>query len=851
MTDVNPSVPKICVGRDFNVGGVSGQISIGENITQKQINYKNCFFVFPDGKTLNGKSWLYAQSIRPSIDAANIFGRYQELDKIDEILKDKSALVIAGLRGIGKSTLASMYLDRLEKRGEFAGIYWHKADETTEISDIVGSFFTIIGKPVKELGGYRVEDQLSLLFRELNAAPYFLVIDNFEILLDPQTNVPIKPGFSDLIEKVNEMTGRSRILFTSWESPSSERGIRLECYHIRGLDESAAMKLLRRKGLTEPDNELEKAIELSGGHPLALILLVQLIKGGNETLSTILTDDTLWIGEEGEVAERILDKVYKERLNDKERKLLQYFSLYREPVPAKAIVFTADDHKWNKDFVKKLALNLFRKSLLQRTGKDFWEELLVMNYVKNKLVDRIERHILAGKYYLSLPLKEIRTKKEDVQSLIEGHYHFCMAKEYDSAASIIFLYNLNIDLDIWGNYRTLVELYVGVLPKNPLKDKPLLDNINIHCIVLGSLGHNYYLLGEVEKAVEYYEKALAIATETGNKQNKGLWLGNLGIAYRDLGQVEKAIEYCEKAVAAAKEIGDRHNEGCWLGNIGIAFSNLGKVQIAIEYYERALVIAREIGDRLNEGTWLGSLGNYYDNLGQGERAIEYYEKALAITKEIGDKHNEGTWLGNLGLVYSNLGRVKKAVDYYERALLIAREIGDKDSEGTWLGNLGIAYSLEGQTERAIGYYEKALLITREIGDRRGEGVNLRNLGTSYTLIEIEKTMEYYEKALAIAREIDDRQNEGIVLGNIGCILGKLGQNEKAIENYEMALAIARETGDRRTEGILHCNLGEAYNNLGQVEKAIENIEKARKIGEETKEPRILSFYDEWKKSSLP
>jgi hypothetical protein len=100
-----------------------------------------------------------------------------------------------------------MYLDRLEKRGEFAGIYWHKADETTDISDIVGSFFTVIGKPIKELGGYKVEDQLNLLFRELNAAPYFLVIDNFEILLDPQTNVPIKPGFSDLIEKANEIAG--------------------------------------------------------------------------------------------------------------------------------------------------------------------------------------------------------------------------------------------------------------------------------------------------------------------------------------------------------------------------------------------------------------------------------------------------------------------------------------------------------------------------------------------------------------------------------------------------------------------------------------------------------------------
>lgn len=208
-----PSVSKIQVGGDFTIGDVSGQIALGEEITQTV--YKDCTFILPDGSTVQGKSWLYTNGIRLTTDPAHIFGRRQEQEKIDAFFNDCSALAITGFRGTGKSTLASMYVDRVEKRRDVAGIYWREVDETIDIHDVVGSFFTVIGKPIKDLERYKVGDQLGLLFRELNAAPYFLVLDNFEILLDPQTNKPLKPGFSDLIEKATESAGRSRVLFTS------------------------------------------------------------------------------------------------------------------------------------------------------------------------------------------------------------------------------------------------------------------------------------------------------------------------------------------------------------------------------------------------------------------------------------------------------------------------------------------------------------------------------------------------------------------------------------------------------------------------------------------------------------
>jgi hypothetical protein len=172
-------------------------------------------------------SWINQDIFRPVIDIEQIFGREKELEDIENLLKDKSALVITGFRGTGKSTLASLFVDKMYKNGKFAGIYWRKVDETTDISDIIGSFFTAIGKSVTGLADYKTLDQINILFRELNEGSYLLVLDNFESLLDPQTNKPLKSkiGFSELIESAAANCIKSKILLTSWESLASERGI--------------------------------------------------------------------------------------------------------------------------------------------------------------------------------------------------------------------------------------------------------------------------------------------------------------------------------------------------------------------------------------------------------------------------------------------------------------------------------------------------------------------------------------------------------------------------------------------------------------------------------------------------
>ena len=108
---------------------------------------------------------------------------------------------------------------------------------------------------------------------------------------------------------------------------------------------------------------------------------------------------------------------------------------------------------------------------------------------------------------------------------------------------------------MWGNYTILITLYRQLLPPDPLNDEILLSK-EMKGFVFGDLGLIFMQLGYVRKAIEYYEQALKISREIGDRRGEGADLGNLGLAYSDLGEPRKAIEFLKKSLAIGKAIED-------------------------------------------------------------------------------------------------------------------------------------------------------------------------------------------------------------------------------------------------------------------------------------------------------
>jgi tetratricopeptide (TPR) repeat protein len=214
--------------------------------------------------------------------------------------------------------------------------------------------------------------------------------------------------------------------------------------------------------------------------------------------------------------------------------------------------------------------------------------------------------------------------------------------------------------------------------------------------------------------IAWLEAQAATARRVGDHEAEGNALGNLGNAHAALGDVRRAIEYYEQCLVLHREIGDRRGEGADLGNLGLAHADLGDARRAIVYYEQALVISREIGDRRGEGTSLGNLGLAHADLGDARRAIGYYELALVISREIGDRRGEGADLGNLGSAHFLLGDTRRAIEYYEQYLGIAHEIGDRRGEGIALWNSALAQESLGERAGALARAEAALALFEAI-----------------------------------------------------------------------------------------------------------------------------------------
>jgi len=232
----------------------------------------------------------------------------------------------------------------------------------------------------------------------------------------------------------------------------------------------------------------------------------------------------------------------------------------------------------------------------------------------------------------------------------------------------------------------------------------------------GQGNHVRNLRQRPRERIGWIEAAVGGARRINDRAAEGVHVGNLGLAYFYLGEIRRAIEYYDQHVAIAREIHDRQGEANALGNLGIAYAELGSPGRAIRHYKRQLAITRKIRDRRGEGAALGNLGLAYGDLGKHGHAIRYHKKHLAIDREIGDKWGEGNALGNLGTAYLQLGRPGRAIEYLQQALAIHVEIGDSRGQGEGLWKLALALKQLGKREEAIANAEAALAIFEQIED---------------------------------------------------------------------------------------------------------------------------------------
>lgn len=354
-----------------------------------------------------------------------------------------------------------------------------------------------------------------------------------------------------------------------------------------------------------------------------------------------------------------------------------------------------------------------------------------------------------------------------------------------------------------------------------------------------NLAQVYDDLGQKQLALEQYMQALALARAEDNRLNEATTLNNIGLVYASLGETQQALDFLQQSLTIREEEGDRDGAAAGLSNMGNVLSTLGDKEKALTLFDEALTLLQESGQRDVESSVRINIGVVLKNLGQNEDALDQYQQALAISREIGNRVNEATALSNIGNIYAAFDQSELAFEALEQALGIWEELANLSGEASTLNNIGQLFVETGEDEKALPFFERALALNREVGDRSGEAVNLNNLSTIYkTRREFQTASDLLERSLEIQREVGNQWEVAKLLHNLGGVHDNWGKEEEAIAFYEQALHIEQEVGDFQGESTTRWDLSFVYAQIGEWEKAEEQLVKSAEIMETRNDPNL-------------
>jgi predicted ATPase len=307
--------------------------------------------------------------------------------------------------------------------------------------------------------------------------------------------------------------------------------------------------------------------------------------------------------------------------------------------------------------------------------------------------------------------------------------------------------------------------------------------------VSGFLSNYFYLMGALDQAIASAQRALALATTSGDVVLQALANRFLGLAYQAQGDYRRAINCFGHTVAALD---------------------------GAQRYERfGLPQLPSANSRANLAWCHAELGTFAEGRVLGEEGLRIAEVVAHPPSLMWAYHG-------IGLLSLRQGDLPRALPLLEQAVGLCQE-ADLPLWLPWMVvALGAAYTLGGRVADAVPLLTQALEQTTA-----GETVAYQafcNLSLGEAQLFAGRLGEAHalaERALALAHAHQERGNQAYALRLLGDIAAQREplESESVEAHYRQALALAGELGMRPLQAHCHLGLGTLYARTGRPAQA--------------------------------
>jgi len=303
------------------------------------------------------------------------------------------------------------------------------------------------------------------------------------------------------------------------------------------------------------------------------------------------------------------------------------------------------------------------------------------------------------------------------------------------------------------------------------------------------LSNHLYHIGAYDQAIATGQRALALATVSGDVALHAQANTDLGRAYHSQGDYGRAIDCFRQTVASLDGARRRERSG--------------------------QIFLPAVGSR----TWLAAC---HAELGTFDAGRALGDEGLQMAEAV--EHPASLMIASwrLGLLCLRQGNLPRALPLLERALSICQEVDLPFFFPSVAAALGAAYTLGGRITDAVLRLTPALeqaIAMEMVGD---QVLCSLSLGEAQMLAgRLEEAQALVERALALTRQHQERGNQAHALHLLGDIAARHDPPpvEPAEAHYQQALTLAEELGMRPLQAHCHRGLGMLYAATGQPEQA--------------------------------
>jgi tetratricopeptide (TPR) repeat protein len=637
--------------------------------------------------------------------AEHFVGRRRELQRLLPALREGTiqTVVVTGMGGAGKSTLATRLARKLEAEGFIPVTVPSAEGKPLRAANLLQALSdAFLEAEARDAHGVLLDPSIEVAQRlrhavtALNRGRFVLVLDNFEVNLDEASKNILDAELAEFYTHLlGYLVGRSRCLITSRYLPADVLPLPRTAHEetLADFPETSFVKFL----LSDP--KLEQRY-MRGELPPDLLTEMHRVLGGTPRfldqvrtlLHTISTEQlaaelrgldlgaTTDAGELQALREGYLERIVTGRLYGylplESQMALCRAAVYGVAVSVEALgaVTGASEPQ-----IQVFARQWHEQAFVYRdrwSGGELWAiHGLVRGWLLSPgrigVEDRRAAHRAAGTYLRALEAKdrEGELRLSWIDCLREARRQFLAAGDSEPAREVTSRISA---------FLLKRALYEDVASLN----QELLRYEN-HPDPIRWIGRSWFDRGLYAAARDWFQRALEMSQAIGDRPGEAISRGQLASVDLQEGNYPAAREKFQRSLEMMKAIGAQAEEAAiWhqLASIDLEEGNHGAAR---EKFQRSLEIKQAIGARAGEATAWHGLASIDLREGNHGAAREKFQRSLEIYQAIGDRYGEAATFFMLGRLAGSMGRRDAEVRLVGLCFLIDQAIGHSDTPTDW------------------------------------------------------------------------------------------------------------------------------------------------------------------------